>query len=340
MNIEKLAKPFLKNIKPYKAGKPVEEAQRERQTDKPFIKLASNENPNPPHKIIINALTAALPGANRYPESGCYYLVREIAGRMGVAPEEIFIGNGSNEIIDLLVRAFVKNGENVIYPTPGFVVYEMVCAISGVERKAVPCSDFRIDLKAITEATDAETKMIFLCNPNNPTGTYFSSSELKEFLRNVPDNILVVVDEAYYEYVDADDYPDCLALMKERNTLIVLRTFSKFYSLAGIRVGFSVADKAVVGILHKVRQPFNVNRLAQEAARAALACEDSLRPQVLETIKERTELRKKIAELGCKCPLSQTNFLYVVPPAVPGDICEMLLDHGVIVRKMKPFGGG
>jgi histidinol-phosphate aminotransferase len=339
MDIDRLARDFLKNIKTYKPGKPIEVVQRERNTTSAFIKLASNENPNPIHPRVRDAVIAMLAQANRYPESSCYHLVRALAEHVGVGNDEIFVGNGSNEIIDLLVRAFVDPGEKVVFPTPSFVIYGMVCRISGVEGIAVPCRDFKLDLPAMSEAVDAATKIVFLCNPNNPTGTYFSKDEMDEFLASIPDALLVVMDEAYFEYVRAADYPDSIALRRERNTIVTLRTFSKMYSLAGLRVGYAVADPKVVQALHKVRQPFNVNRLAQAAAAAALECADEIKAGVEQTIAEREAVRRKVLDLGCKCPPSETNFLYVVPPPFEDDICERLLDHGVIVRDMTPFGG-
>lgn len=341
MDIDLLVKSYLKNLKAYEAGKPVELVQRERNTAKPFIKLASNENPHPPHKKIRAAVLEELSDSgNRYPESGCYYLVQDLAEHLRVIPEEIFIGNGSNEILDLLVRAFVSDDENCIYPTPSFVVYRMVCAIAGVKGIAVPNrEEFYLDLRAIRRAVNEKTKIVFLCNPNNPTATYFNAAEMNEFLDDLPENILVAVDEAYFEYVTAKDYPDCTKLRKDRNTIISLRTFSKMYSLAGVRIGYAIADRKVVEALHKVRQPFNVNRIAQAAARAALQCKDEIFKMIRTTIEERDRVREELLSLGCSVPTSQTNFLYVIPPNFDGDVCEKLLDHGVIVRNMGSFGG-
>jgi histidinol-phosphate aminotransferase len=341
MDIERLARPSLKELIPYMPGKPVEVVQRERNTATAFTKLASNENPYTPHAKICDAVMKELAGqGNRYPESGCYYLVNALSRHLSVPFEEIFVGNGSNEILDLLVRAFVNDDENCIIPRPSFVIYGMVCQLAGARAIVIPNrEEFHLDLAGMRAAVNAKTKMVFLCNPNNPTATYFSSAQFEAFLDGLPEDILVVIDEAYFEYVNAHDYPDCLSLRKQRNTIIVLRTFSKMYSLAGVRIGYAIADEAVVRCLHKVRQPFNVSRIAQAAALAALEYKDDIFAVVREIIAARDAIREELLGLGCSVPPSQTNFLYVVPPPDDADVCERLLDRGVIVRSMQPWGG-
>jgi histidinol-phosphate aminotransferase len=338
MDFEKMARPFLKDVKPYKPGRPLEEVRRENQTITEFIKLASNENPRPPHEFVQKAIIDMLSQVNRYPESGCYDLVMELAKVHQVNPDEVFVGNGSNEIIDLLVRAFVFPGENVVFPWPSFVIYMLVPKICDVQGISVPCFDYRVDLAAMREAVNDKTKMVFVCNPNNPTSTYVSNDEFMRFLGSLPDNILVVMDEAYYEYVSANDFPQTIEMQKKHDCLITLRTFSKVHSLAGLRIGYAISHRKVVELLHKVRQPFNVNRLAQTAALAALKCMDKNVPSIEETQKEREMLREAILKVGWECPPSQTNFLYVIPRNFPGDVCEPLLQKGIIIRDMTPFG--
>lgn len=341
MDIKRLAKSSLSDLRPYKPGKPVDVVQRERHTTKTFIKLASNENPYAPHQKVREAVMRELTEqGNRYPESGCYYLVRALSEQLNVSPDEIFVGNGSNEILDLLMRAFVNGDENCIFPQPSFVVYDMVCRLSGVEGIGVPNrAEFHLDLPAIQAAVNEQTKIVFLCNPNNPTATYYTASQFDEFLGKLPERVIVVVDEAYFEYVTAGDYPDSMAARKKRNTLIILRTFSKMYSLASVRIGYAIAHPFVVQCLHKVRQPFNVNRIAQIAAITALKHREEIFEVVRETIRERDAVREQLTRLGCTVPPSQTNFLYVVPPKFDGDLCDTLIDHGVIVRDMRPWGG-
>ena len=338
MDIDKLAKEFLAKVRPYTPGKPIEQAQRERGTELEIIKLASNENPYAPHKKIKEAVIRALEETNRYPESGAPDLTDALARHHGVGAGEIFVANGTNEILDLLVRIYVKDDENCVFSALSFMIYKIVCTQCGVEGIEVPQRDYTHDLDAMADAINDKTRLVWICNPNNPTATYNNADELERLLARVPDHVLVVLDEAYYEFVDAGDYPDSLALRKQHEGLIVLRTFSKFYSLAGIRLGYAVADPRVVSALNKMRQPFNVNRLAQAAGLAALTVAGDMRWFVEETVRERTKMREALLELGCVCPPSQTNFLFVVPEGYKGDIVKALEDQGVLVRPMAPFG--
>jgi histidinol-phosphate aminotransferase len=302
------------------------------------VKLSSNENPRPPHPKIVAAVTAAMTEANRYPPSGSPALTRALASQHGVTPEEVMVGNGSNEIIDLLVRAFVAPDENVVFPVPSFIVYALIAKICGVRGVGVPCRDYRLDLDAMRRAIDEKTRMVFLCNPNNPTSTYVSASEVDAFLAAVPDDVFVVMDEAYIEYVDAPDFPDSLALRRTREGLIVLRTFSKFFAVAGIRVGYAIADPRVITTLHKVRQPFNVSRLAQAAGLAALECAAELKPLARETVAERARVRDAFMALGLVCPPSQANFLFTDLGESDLDLFGELARRGIVVRRLGQFG--
>jgi histidinol-phosphate aminotransferase len=328
MNIEDLVRPSIKQIHIYEPG----------QEQEGYIKLASNENPHAPHPRVVEAVVAELARANRYPLSGSPELVRALARRHDVETGEVMVGNGSNEIIDLLVRAFVQPGQNVVFPTPSFIVYALIPLICGVEGRGVLCKDYRLDLAAMRAAMDAQTRMVFVCNPNNPTSTYVTAAQLDAFLEDLPENVLVVMDEAYVDYVDAADYPDSLALRQRRNTLVALRTFSKFHSIAGLRVGYAIADPAVVDVLHRVRQPFNVNRLAQAAALAALGVADEIRPRAREVIAERERVGAVLRELGVACPPSQANFVFADLGDSGLDLHEALYAHGIIVRRMGQFG--
>jgi histidinol-phosphate aminotransferase len=338
MDLERLAKPFLKDITPYKPGKPIEQLQRERGLTITPAKLASNENPYPPHPRIREALIKAIDDVNRYPESGSPELVDTLAARLGVSRSEIIVGNGTNEIIDLLIRAYVESDENCVFSSLSFAIYKIVSTQCGVKGIEVPVRDYRHDLDAMARAINSKTKIVFICSPNNPTGTYSTAGEVELFLSRVPDHMLVVFDQAYLEYVRAEDYPDTLALRKKRENVLSLRTFSKVYSLAGLRIGYAVADTRVIESLNKMRQPFNVNRLAQAAAKAALECRDEIAAYVDETIRERERMRRALLGMGCQCPESQTNFLFVTMKGVSGDVCSGLEDLGVIVRPMAQFG--
>jgi histidinol-phosphate aminotransferase len=305
------------------------------------VKLASNENPYPPLEMIRQAVIDELEHVNRYPESGCHYLSHELAAHHRVAPEQIFVGNGSNEILDLLVRAFVTQCEDVIYPHPSFIAYPLIVHQAGVGDVKVPLIEYRLDLEAMMLAVTEKTKMIFICNPNNPTGTYVGTADVERFLDGIRKDVIVVFDEAYYEYVTAPDYPDTVAMLAHRPGIVVLRTFSKVHSLSGVRIGYAVADEGLVKILHMVRQPFNVNRLAQAAARAALRNSHLLKNRIDENNGERDRLTGELRALGFNVPESQTNFLLVLPEGIQGcNLVERLMDLGIIVRGQAPWGFG
>ncbi len=340
MDFQDLMRPHLKNVRPYVPGKPIEELRREKNFQGDIAKLASNENPYPPIEEITKAICEELEQLNRYPNSGSYYLCREIAERYSVDPEQVFVGNGSNEIIDLLARAFINPDDEIVYPFPSFIVYPIVSQLMGVKAVEVPLTDYRIDIGAVKGAITRKTKIVFICNPNNPTGTYVSAAEVERLLDGLRSDIIVAFDEAYYEYVVAEDYPDSLELLKSHPNIIVFRTFSKIFSLSGLRIGYSISDPSLVTCLHKVRQPFNVNRVAQAAARAALKHSDMMKARVDENRAQMKIVRDSLIELGFNVPESQTNFLLALPPAETGDIIEKLLDRGIIVRPMEPFGLG
>ena len=335
-----LMQPHLRNVKPYVPGKPIEELRRERSFEGEIIKLASNENPYEPIDEVRQAIIEELSQINRYPNSGCYNLCVELGKYHGVNPGQIFVGNGSNEIIDLIVRAFVSGDEEIVYAWPSFIVYPIVSQLAGVKAVEVPLKDYRLDLAAMRSAVTRKTKLVIICNPNNPTATYVSKSEVDRFLDGMPENILVIFDEAYFEYVAAGDFPDTLGLLNRHATIIALRTFSKIHSLSGARIGYSVSHEDVVTCLHKVRQPFNVNSLAQTAAMAALTHMDRIDARVKENRDELHFVREELQKLGFVVPPSQTNFLLAVPPQGSGAIVEQLMDRGIIVRPMKPFGLG
>jgi histidinol-phosphate aminotransferase len=328
VGIDKRVRPNVRGIQQYEAGE-----------DHPgAIKLSSNENPHSPHPKVVAAVTAALHACNRYPESGSPELTRALAAHHGVGPDEIAVGNGSNEIIDLLVRAFVEPRENVVYPVPSFIVYGLIPKICGCEGRGVPCRDYRLDLPAMRAAVDADTRIVFVCNPNNPTSTYVTAREVGEFIEALPDDVLVVMDEAYIDYVDAPDYPDSLQSRRTRDNVVVLRTFSKFFAIAGVRVGYAIAHPTVIDAIHKVRQPFNVSRLAQAAGLGALACAAELRPHAQETIAERARVREAVTKLGIVCPASQANFVFVDLETSTLDLFAELMKHGVVVRRLGQFG--
>lgn len=340
MDIKDMIQPHLKNVKPYVPGKPIEEFRREKDFEGEIVKLASNENPYPPIDEVTQAIIDELHNVNRYPNSGCYYLTRELAEYYGVEHDQIFVGNGSNEIIDLLVRAFINRHEEIIYPFPSFIIYPIVSQVAGVRAFEVPLNNYRLDLPSMKQQVTQYTKIIFICNPNNPTGTYVSKNEVERFLEGLRDDIFVIFDEAYYEYVTAGDFPNMLEFLEERPTIVILRTFSKIYSLSGLRVGYSISHRDTVTCLHKIRQPFNVNRIAQAASRAALKHYEKILRRKQENLEQMEYIRHELLGLGFTVPPSQTNFLLAIPPEGYGNIINNLMDRGIIVRGMKPFGLG
>ena len=338
MDFEKLARQEILQVRPYVPGKPVEELQRERGLTE-VIKLASNENPHGPSQAVIEVLERGIRGLNRYPDDTAFYLHRALSEQLGVAEKRICIGNGSVEILYMLAELFVREGENLIFATPSFVVYNIISQLSLGTGIAIPVdADFRHDLAGMAAAVNDRTKFVFICNPNNPTGTYNTESELLGFLDAVPQDVLVVVDEAYFEYVDAPDYPRTLEWLDEYPNLIIMRTFSKIHSLAGLRVGYTVSHPDLCSLLERGRIPFNVNSLSQAAAITALGEQDRVEAIRSENGSGRAYIDRKLTELGCRVLPSQTNFIMAFLPLDAGRVYDRLLDMGVIVRPMGNFG--
>src|SRR2546427_35704 len=272
---ESIANDHILGIAPYEPGKPIEELEREfGLTD--VIKLASNENPLPPSERVLKAIADALPHLNRYPDGSAHYLRVALARRHGLTPDQLIMGNGSNELIELVVRAFLRPGEEAVIPHPSFVVYPMIVQAAGGIRVVVTLKDHRLDLEAMARAITPMTKLVFVANPNNPTATVVTAEEATTFMARVPDKVIVVFDEAYFEFAQGPDFPDSLGFMKHGRKVVVLRTFSKASSLAGLRVGYAVADPDCILLLNRIRQPFNVNAVAQVAALAALQDESHI----------------------------------------------------------------
>jgi histidinol-phosphate aminotransferase len=334
---ESLANEHILGIAPYEPGKPVEELERELGiTD--AIKLASNENPLPPSDRVQQAIADALGRLNRYPDGSGHYLRHALARKHGVSADQIVLGNGSNELIELIVRTFLRPGDEAVVPHPSFVVFPMIVQAAGGIRVMVMLKDHRIDLEAMARAITPLTKLVFIANPNNPTATIVTADEVSAFMARVPEHTIVVFDEAYVEFAHGPDFPDALALVKEGRKVIVLRTFSKAASLAGLRVGYALADADATALMNRIRQPFNVNSLAQAAALAAL--EDDA--HVLECVRMieagRQFLYQEFKALGLKYVPSRANFILVDVGRSAAEIYQKLLHEGVIVRPMTPFG--
>ena len=334
---ESLANEHILGIAPYEPGKPIEELERELGIHD-AIKLASNENPLPPSDRVQKAIRAALAVLNRYPDGSGFYLRQALAKKHGFTPDQIVLGNGSNELIELLVRAFLRPGDEAVVPHPSFVVYPMIVQAAGGVRVMVMLKDHRLDLEAMARAITPMTKLVFIANPNNPTATIVTADEVEHFMARVPDRTIVVFDEAYIEFAMGPDFPDTLAHVKQGRRIVVLRTFSKASSLAGLRVGYGVADADAIALMNRIRQPFNVNALAQAAALAALDDDGHILECVRMIEAGRHFLYDEFKTLGLSYVPSRANFILVDVGRSAADIYQKLLHQGVIVRPMTAFG--
>ena len=333
---ESLANEHILGIAPYEPGKPIEELERELGIHN-AIKLASNENPLPPSDRVQRAILAALNHLNRYPDGSGFYLRQALAKKHGASPDQIVLGNGSNELIELLVRAFLRPGDEAVVPHPSFVVYPMIVQAAGGVRVMVMLKEHRLDLEAMARAITPMTKVVFIANPNNPTATIVTADEVERFMTRVPERTIVVFDEAYIEFALGPDFPDTLNYVKQGRKVAVLRTFSKAASLAGLRVGYGVADADAIALMNRIRQPFNVNSLAQAAALAALEDDGHILECVRMIEAGRHFLYDEFKTLGVQYVPARANFILVDVGRSAADIYQKLLHEGVIVRPMTPF---
>ncbi|HHL40205.1 MAG TPA: histidinol-phosphate transaminase [Deltaproteobacteria bacterium] len=328
---------YIASLVPYPPGKPIEELERELGISG-SIKLASNENPLGPSPRAIEAAARAVREAHRYPDGSCFYLKRRLAAHLGVETGNIMVGNGSNEIIELLVRTFVRPGDEVLMADPSFAVYPLVTQAAGGAAVRVGLREMTIDLDAMARALTGRTRLVFIANPNNPTGTIVTAAALDAFMERVPPGVVVCIDEAYYEYVRSPDYPDSLRYIKER-AVVVLRTFSKIYGLAGLRVGYGAAPEEIVSLVERVRQPFNVNSVAQAAACAALDDRDFVERSRRANADGLQYLFAGLAELGLETVPTEANF-FLIKVGDGKRLYEELLREGIIVRPMGGYGLG
>ena len=331
-----LARKNIRNIMPYVAGKPIEETKRELGL-KEVIKLASNENPLGVSPFSLKAIKKALPFINRYPDSQSFYLKRKLARFLGVEPTNLILGNGSDELIDIIIKTFVEDDESVITAEGTFLEYEIIASVNGRKVTKVPLRYFKYDLGQIKKNIDRKTKLVFVANPNNPTGTYVTKLEIEEFLKGLPEHVLVVMDEAYDTFIDVEDFPNSLKYIKNKNVLI-LKTFSKAYGLAGLRIGFALGDPALISCMEKARQPFNVNLLAQVAAAAALDDKKFLRKTKDVVLEGKNYLYDCLGRSGIAYVPSVANFILIDTGKDSLDVFREMLRYGVIVRDMKQYG--
>ena len=318
-------------MRPYAPGLRASEV-RERSGRVDIRKLSSNENPYGPVPAAVAGMQAVLGKLNVYPDGSARALKRKLCERLGVCEENLVIGNGSNELLRLIAQAVLGPGDECVFAWPSFVVYPMVCQMMGATEVKVPLGEGDVhDLMAMADAITKRTKLVFLCNPNNPTGTIYSRAEFEAFLDRVPEHVLVIVDEAYFEYVTAPEYPDGLNYFGEVSGLGVLRTFSKIYSLAGARIGYGILPEPLVVALNKIREPFNVNTMAQVGAYYSLEDDAEIARRRAECGEERARLYECFERLGVSYVPSQTNFVYI-HTSKPIEVFQALLSEGVIVR--------
>jgi histidinol-phosphate aminotransferase len=322
-------------LEPYKPGRPIEEVERElglRDT----IKLASNENPLGPSPKALAAMYHACANVHRYPEGAAVVLAERLAAKLGVSTDRLTFGNGSNELIDLLIRLMARPGDEVVMSADAFVVYRLVTQAVGARARRVPARDFRHDLDAMADAVGPATKIVFVASPNNPTGTIVNTDEWPRFVERVPANVLIVVDQAYREYVDDPGYADALDDARRRANVVVLRTFSKIYGLAGLRIGYGISPREIADALARFRQPFNVNSVAQAAALAALDDDEHVARARALVVAARTRWTHALDALGLRHVPTQANFV-LVEVGDGAAVTQALLERGVIVRPMNAY---
>ncbi|HMP73317.1 MAG TPA: histidinol-phosphate transaminase [Kiritimatiellia bacterium] len=339
MDLKTLANTWIPGLNTYQPGRPIEEVARELGLGnvEEMVKLASNENSLGPSPKAVAAMRAAAEEMHIYPDGDAFYLRQALAKRLGVGPGRLAFGHGSNELIALLGQAFLNEGSSIVISQYAFVVYELVASLHRAKVIRVPARDFGHDLVAMRAAIEPSTKLVFVANPNNPTGTMVSGAELERFVRSLPEHVALVLDEAYVDLLEEEDRPDALAWVNENRKVFVLRTFSKGYGLAGVRIGYAVAPEAGIDLINRVRQPFNVNAMAQVAALAALEDEEHLvdtRRMVREGLVQVTE---GCRAMGLEVVPSRVNFVLVRVGDGKG-VFEALQRRKVIVRPVGGYG--
>ena len=341
--MKSLVGPHIEALIPYAPGKPIEEVERETGVLNP-VKLASNENPLGPSPRALEAIREMLSKLHLYPDGGGFYLKAALCERLGVEPDELILGNGSNELIELLIRTFLNPGDNVVTSAATFIAYRLASQACDREMREAPLTDgYGYDLEAMAERVDERTRLIFIANPNNPTGTLVGADALDRFIERVDakcggDPPILVLDEAYLEYVDSPDAPDSMGLYRRRERVVLMRTFSKAYGLAGFRCGYAVASPELVNYMNRVRAPFNVNSLALAGAQAALGDTEFLQEAVSLNRTEKARLMEAFEARGLTFVPSQTNFLLVDFERPAAEVFQGLMSLGIIVRPMAGYG--
>jgi len=327
---------YIREIEAYKPGRPVEDVERELGVR--AIKLASNENPLGPSPLAVEAAQRAMVDANWYPDGSAYYLRHKLAARLGVDAERLMLGAGSCELIDLAARTLLSHGDTAVTAENSFPMYSSAIRATGARLMLVPLRDFAFDLPAMARAIDHHTKLVFIANPNNPTGTMFDADAFDDFLSRIPENVLVVLDEAYFEYADRPGYSRSLEMVRRGHNLLVLRTFSKIYGLAGMRVGYAAGPAELIAQFQKVRQPFNVSGVAQAAALAALDDAAHVAASLENNRRGMAQIEGGLRDLNLEFVPSVANFVLVHLGPAANQIAQTMLGLGVIVRPMAWMG--
>lgn len=333
--VERLVNAHIRDLAPYQPGKPMEELERELGIES-SVKLASNENPIGPSPKAVEAVRAGIEDVNRYPDGACFVLREKLATRLGVEENQLIFGCGADEILELIVKTFLAPGEEVVMPWPSFAMYPIVVKGMGGKVVQVPLrDDFSHDLDAMREAITDRTKVVFVCNPNNPTGGSIGKADFDAFVESLPEDVLLAVDEAYFEFARRSDFPDSVGWLAKRPATLALRTFSKYLGLAGLRIGYGIGSPEVVGFMERARHPFNVNRLAEAAAVAALDDEEHIRRTLDMNAEGIDYLTRELGKLGIRVEPTDTNFVLA---KIRANVYDDLLKQGVIVRPMAGFG--
>jgi histidinol-phosphate aminotransferase len=332
------ARPHIRDLAAYPPGKPIQEVERELGITG-AIKLASNEAPLGPSPRVVEALQRALGGLNRYPDGSCFYLRQALAKKLDVSPQSLIFGCGGDEVLEFVAKSFLGPGDEAVFPWPSFAMYPIVTEGMGARPVTVPLdAEHQVDIDALLRAVTPRTRVVFVANPNNPTGRSIGADAFDALVEGLPEDVVLVCDEAYLEYVRRPDYPNGLALVRARPATLLLRTFSKVYGLAGLRIGYGIGSPELIDLLERGRHPFNVNALAQIAAEAALA-DDGHVERVLElTRKGLAQLEAGLQSLGVRWVPTDANFLLIEIGPQAGELEKKLQRRGVITRSLRAFG--
>ncbi len=328
----------LKKISPYVPGKPIEEVSRELDLKGPIIKLASNENPLGTSPLAVRAIRRALRESNLYPDDTCFYLKKKLAEKHRLAPENILIANGSVELLPQVTLSYLNPEHSAVASQGAFIWFRIAVTMADGELIEVPMRGYAHDVEAMLGGIKGNTRLVYFANPNNPTGTIFDRKEAEWFFRSVPEDVLVIMDEAYFEYIDDPLYPDSLRFLKEGKNILILRTFSKVYGLAGLRLGYGMGPEPVIASLSKMRTSFNVNRLSQVAGLAALDDEEHVRRSKAVNDAGKTYLYGAYKKLGLSFVPSFGNFVFVDFDRDSRMVFEALLRKGIVTRTVREYG--